>query len=71
MDDAVKRKLSGILEEYSPEQRKAPDAKYGTVEKRIAAMLDQDPKEAEEKLIQEVEEQQAAVNRQASDMQGS
>ena len=55
-----------VLEQYTPEQRAAPDKKYGTVEKRVEALYDEAPKKAEKEFEQEVEEQRAAIARQAA-----
>jgi hypothetical protein len=55
-----------VLEQYTPEQRNAPDKKYGTVEKRIEALYDEAPKKAEKEFEKEVEEQQADIARQVA-----
>ena len=69
MDDEAKKKLKKILENYTPEQLDAPDTKYGTIEKRIAAVYQEDPRKVEEEFSREVEEQQVAVGKHAANMQ--
>ncbi len=70
-DKEPKKSLKEVLEEYTPEQREAPDPKYGTIEKRIEAVYDEDPKKAEKELQKEAEEQQKAVNQRAEEIQNS
>ncbi len=55
-----------ILQHYTPEQRAAPDKKYGTVENRVKALYDEAPKKAEREFQEEVEEQRADVAKQAA-----
>jgi hypothetical protein len=61
--------LKEILQHYTPEQRKAPDKKYGTIEKRVEALYDEAPKKAEKEFEKEVEEQRADVSKQAAQNQ--
>ncbi len=65
-DETKKQQLQATLAAYTPEQRGAPDAKYGTVEKRIAAVFYEDPLEAQAEFQKEVEAQQAAVRKSAT-----
>ena len=68
MSDKEKDKaLKELLKEYTPEQLAAPDKKYGTVEKRIESVYKENPKKAEKEFLEEVEKQQAEVNKQAND----
>jgi hypothetical protein len=66
MAEPGKPKLKDILEHYTPEQRAAPDKKYGTVDKRMIHMYEEDPKKAEKEFLKEVKEQQEAVDKQAA-----
>ena len=70
MPEPGKPKLEEILEQYTPEQRAAPDKQYGTIEKRLTHMYDEDPKEAEKVFLEEVKEQQEIVNKQAAQSNG-
>lgn len=70
-DEATTKKIEEILQDYTPEQRQAPDKKYGTVEKRIAAVYKENPKKAEKEFLEEVEDQQTVVNKHAAEVPGN
>lgn len=57
--------LKEILAHYTPEQLAHPDPKFGTVEKRIKAVYNEEPKKAEKEFLEEVEKQRQEVEKQA------
>jgi hypothetical protein len=58
--------LKELLEHYTPEQLAHPDPKFGTVEKRIKALYNEEPKKAEKEFLEEVEKQRQDVEKQAA-----
>lgn len=58
--------LKELLAYYTPEQLAHPDPKFGTVEKRIKALYNEEPQKAEKEFLEEVEKQHLEVEKQAA-----
>ena len=70
MAEPGKPPLKEMLEHYTPEQLATPDPKYGTVEKRIKALYDEDPKKAQKEFEKEVEKQAETTAKEAHSKKG-